>query len=109
MDEHPHPGCDGRELDSVEPSRTGTVWSYTDARYQPPLPYVVPGDEHEPFAIAAVELASEGLVVMGQVVRGVSVDDLAVGDSVELVLDTLFTEGDTEHVVWKWRPSEASR
>jgi uncharacterized OB-fold protein len=105
----PNPGCDGSELDSVELSRTGTVWSYTDARYQPPPPYVVPGDKHKPFAIAAVELASEGLVVMGQVAPGVSVDDLAVGDSVELVLDTLFTEGDTEHVVWKWRPIEASR
>jgi hypothetical protein len=45
-------------------------------------------------------------VVMGQVVPGVSVDDLSVGDEVELVVDTLYTDGEsgTEHLVWKWRP-----
>jgi uncharacterized OB-fold protein len=105
----PNPDCHGSDLGRVELSRTGTVWSYTDARYQPPPPYIVPGDEHEPFAIAAVELADEGLVVMGQVVPGVSVDDLAVGDEVEVVHDTLFAEDDTVHMVWKWRPTGTSK
>ena len=100
----PNPACTGVEFDEVRLSRVGTVWSYTDARYQPPPPYVVPTDEHVPFCIAAVELAAEGLVVMGQVVAGVTVDDLRVGQPMELVVDTLFTEGDTEHVIWKWKP-----
>ena len=85
-------------------SRRGTIWSYTDARYQPPPPYVVPTDEHVPFAIVAVELAQEGLVVMGQVVAGVSVDDLTVGQEVELVVDVLFADEDTDHLIWKWQP-----
>ena len=34
----------------------------------------------------------------------VTVDDLRVGQPMELVVDTLFTEGDTEHLIWKWKP-----
>jgi uncharacterized OB-fold protein len=102
-----NPDCDGTAFDSVELSRRGTIWSYTDARYQPPPPYVA-ADPYVPFCLAAVELAAEKLVVMGQVVAGVSVDDLHVGDEVELVLDTLYTEDDTDHMVWKWRPLAAA-
>ena len=49
-------------------------------------------DPYVPFCLAAVELAAEKLVVMGQVVPGVTVDDLTVGDEVELVIDTLYSE-----------------
>ena len=100
----PNPACVSVEMEVVPLSRHGKVWSYTDARYQPPPPYVVPTDEHVPFAIAAVELAEEGLVVMGQVVAGVSVDDLRVGQEVELVVDVLFSDDDTDHLIWKWKP-----
>ena len=61
-----------------------------------------------PFALAAVELAAEKMVVLGQVVPGVSVDDLSVGDEVELVLDTLYEDDDHEYLVWKWRPRPGS-
>ena len=103
----PNPACVGTEFDEVPLSRRGTIWSYTDARYQPPSPYVVPTPEHVPFAIAAVELATEGIVVMGQVVAGVSVDDLTVGQEVELVVDVLFSDDDTDHLIWKWKPVDA--
>ena len=56
----------------------GTVWSYTDAQYQPPPPYIPATDPFEPFALAAVELP-EGLVVLGQVAEGYGVGDLRVG------------------------------
>ena len=102
----PNPSCSSTEFETVELSRTGRVWSYTDARYQPPPPYVA-ADPYVPFAIAAVELAAEKMVVMGQVVPGVGVDDLTVGTEVELVLDTLFEDDDHEYVVWKWRPTGA--
>ena len=74
-----NPECQGTEFAETELSRTGKVWSYTDACYQPPKPYES-ADPYVPFAIAAVELAAEQMVVMGQVVPGVGVDDLAVGD-----------------------------
>src|SRR5580698_201942 len=89
-----NPDCEGQEFDTVELSRTGKIWSYTDARYQPPPPYM-PADPYVPFCLAAVELAAEKLVVMGQVVHGVTVDDLKVGDEMELVIDTLYQEDDT--------------
>jgi hypothetical protein len=39
------------------------------------------------------------------VVPEVAVDDLAVGDEVELVLDTLYEDDDNRYLVWKWRPT----
>lgn len=97
------PRCEGAEFESVELSRRGRIWSYTDAQYQPPAPYVA-ADPYTPFTLAAVELAEEKMVVMGQMVPGVTVDDLHVGDEVELVLGTLYEDDDHEYVVWQWRP-----
>jgi uncharacterized OB-fold protein len=98
-----NPDCDSTSFETVELSRRGRIWSYTDARYQPPAPYVA-ADPYEPFCLAAVELATEKLVVMGQLVGGVTVDDLRVGDEVELVVDTLYRADDCDYLVWKWRP-----
>jgi uncharacterized OB-fold protein len=44
------------------------------------------------------------MVVLGQVVAGVDPKDLKVGMAVELVLETLFADKDTDHLVWKWKP-----
>ncbi len=98
-----NPECAGTEFEETELSRTGTVWSYTDACYQPPDPYRA-ADPYVPFAIAAVELAAEQMVVMGQVDGSVGVDGLHIGQEVELVLDTLYEDDEHEYMVWKWRP-----
>lgn len=100
----PNPGCDADELEARPLPRRGRLWSYTDARYPPPPPYIVPDTGHEPFCIAAVEIPEARIVVLGQVVAGVSVDDLRVGDEMEVTVDALFTDDDGEHLVWKWRP-----
>ena len=100
----PDPRCEGEQVAGAPLSRHGRIWSYTDARYQPPPPYIPTADPHQPFALAAVELADERMVVLGQVVDGVTVDDLKVGQPVELVVDVLYRDDDGEHVVWKWRP-----
>ena len=98
-----NPGCDGEEFEAAELSRRGTVWSYTDAQYQPPAPYVAPTDPFEPFALAAVELP-EGLVVLGQVAQGYGVADLRVGAEVELVVETLYADETGERLIWRWKP-----
>src|SRR3546814_5532240 len=85
----------------MELSRTGKVWSYTDAQYQPPSPYIVAGDSYEPFALAAVELADEQLVVLGQVAQGYGVDDLEIGISVELVVEPLYELNGVPHVIYR--------
>lgn len=98
-----NPECWSTDLDRYELARTGTVWSYTDARYQPPPPFVA-ADPYEPFAIAAVELDGDQLVVLGQVADGFGLDDLAVGTPVELVVETLFNDGDNDRLIWRWKP-----
>lgn len=100
----PNPRCAGTEFAEHRLASTGTVWSYTDARYQPPPPYVPTSDPYEPFAIAAVELDADEIVVLGQVAAGYGVTDLHVGKRVELVVETLFDD----QVIWKWRPVPSS-
>ena len=98
-----NPACRGREFEDVELSRTGKVWSYTDAQYQPPPPYIAASDPYEPFALAAVELAQEGIVVLGQLASGTTVDDVQVGTDVELVVEPLYElDGDT-HLIYRWK------
>lgn len=99
-----NPGCDGTELDDVELSARGTLWSFTDNRYAPPPPYPA-GEPFEPYGVAAVELDEERMVVLGQLARGTDVSGLAVGDHMELVVEPLFEDAEAVHTVWKWRPT----
>ena len=98
-----NPQCGGEEFVDAELSRRGRVWSYTDAQYQPPPPYVAVTDPYEPFALAAVELP-EGIVVLGQVASGYGVADLAVGKEVELVVEPLHTDDAGVRTIWRWKP-----
>jgi uncharacterized protein len=95
-----NPRCTSTDLDPAPLARRGRVWSYTDARYQPPPPYVPRTDPHEPFALAAVELEGEALVVLGQVADGYGIDDLRIGTPVELVVEPL----DESSLIWRWKP-----
>lgn len=87
----PNPACDGDELGQVPLSRRGTLWSYTENQYAPPPPYPSP-DPFEPFAVAAVELATEGIIVLGKVVEGTLAADLKVGMEMELATMPLYTD-----------------
>ena len=100
----PNPSCSSREFASVALSRTGKVWSYTDAHYEPPPPFVPTTSPFEPFAIVAVELEAEQMIILGQVASGFGPRDLTVGGSVELVLEPLEVREEVEYLVWKWRP-----
>ena len=105
-----NPGCAGEAFDEVPLSRRGRVWSYTDARYQPPSPYVPRTEPYEQFALAAVEREAAGLFVLGHVADGYGVGDLAVGAEVELVVEPLYTDDDgVERTTWRWRPVGVSR
>jgi uncharacterized OB-fold protein len=99
-----NPACGAAELEDVPLSTTGTLWSYTDNHYQPPAPYVSP-DPFVPYAIAAVELAEERMVVLGQVARGVATADLQVGMRMTLVAEPLYADDANEYLVWKWTPA----
>ncbi len=101
----PDPRCAAIADERTVLSAQGTIWSYTDARYQPPPPYVAPVDPYEPFVLAAVELP-EGITVLGQMAEGTTVDDVSVGDAVHLVIETLFVEDGVAHRMWRWARSE---
>lgn len=98
-----NPECDSTEFREVPLSRTGRVWSYTNACYQPPAPFVA-AEPFEPYAIAAVTLEAEQMTVLGQVVTGVAVSDLKVGMEMELVLEPLHETKEDIKVTWKWQP-----
>lgn len=99
----PNPGCSADELEQVRLSRRGTLWSYTENRYQPPPPYPQQA-QFEPFAVAAVQLADEGLIVLGKVVEGTLAADLKVGMEMELTTMALYVDDDgIEHTVYAWR------
>jgi uncharacterized OB-fold protein len=98
-----NPGCGGTEFAETELSPRGRLWSFTNNCYQPPEPYVSP-DPFVPYAVAAVELEAEKMVVLGQV-DGASVEQLEAGMQMELVLATLYEDADAEYMVWKWRPA----
>lgn len=98
-----NPGCAGTEFSEHELSPRGRLWSFTNNCYQPPEPYVSP-DPFVPYAVAAVELEAEKMVVLGQV-DGANVDQLEAGMQMELVLAPLYEDADAEYMVWKWRPA----
>ena len=82
------------------------MWSFTENHYKPPAPYMSP-DPFEPYTVAAVELAEEKMVVLGQVADGVASSDLKAGMPVELVVEQLFEDDDTSYLIWKWKPIAA--
>ncbi|MCB5165227.1 zinc ribbon domain-containing protein [Streptomyces bambusae] len=100
-----NPHCAGDELVEVPLSPRGTVWSYTDGRYRPPAPYVSdPAVPWEPYTLVAVELAAERMVVLGQAAPGVTVADLAVGMTVEVVPGVLDEDAGGVRTTWHFRP-----
>ena len=100
-----NPGCVGTTFEEVPLSPRGRLWSFTNNCYPPPDPFVPPTDPFEPYAVAAVELEDEKMVVLGQVVAGVGTDQLEAGMEMELVVETLFEDEESQHVVWKWKPA----
>ena len=69
----------------------GTLWSFTDNRYAPPPPYPAL-EPFEPYGVAAVELAEEQMIVLGQSPRGTDIGALHAGQEMELVVEPLLRD-----------------
>jgi uncharacterized protein len=94
-----NPDCNSERFEEVQLSRTGKLWSFTDASYQPPAPYVA-NEPFQPFGIAAVELDQEKMIILGQLAKGTDLADLKAGQAMELILEPL----DDGKLTWKWKP-----
>jgi uncharacterized OB-fold protein len=97
-----NPACDSTELDEVPLSARGRLWSWSNNCYAPPPPYPA-ADPFVPYAIAAVELEAEKMVVLGQV-DGVGADALEPGMEMELSVGPLYSDEEHQYLIWKWRP-----
>ncbi len=97
-----NPRCGSESLESCKLSSRGRIWSYTNACYQPPPPYIA-AEDYTPFVLAAVELENEKMCVLGQMVHGTTVNDLKVGMDVILVRETLYEKDGTSFLTWKWQ------
>ncbi|WP_274562625.1 Zn-ribbon domain-containing OB-fold protein [Streptomyces spiramyceticus] len=104
-----NPACQGGEPAEVPLSKRGRVWSYTDSRYRPPAPYMSdPAVAWVPYTLVAVELAAEGIVVLGQAAPGLTTADLVVGMEVEVVPGVLHEDAETAWTTWHWQPVPAA-
>ena len=89
----------------LRPLAVGERFGPTENHYAPPPPYIA-AEPFEPYALAAVELEQEGLVILGQVAKGVSVTELSIGMEVEVDLQVLYRDDDgVDHWVWTWAPA----
>ena len=109
----PNPHCASDVLEPTPLSRRGKVWSYTENQYAPPKPFRAP-DPFEPYALAAVELDAEGLVMLGQVAKGVLAADLKVGMDMQVEIGTLYSDTDddgnvVDHLVYMWAPATPAK
>ena len=58
----------------------------------------------QPAVQVAVELADEGIIVLGKVIEGTLAADLQVGMEMELATMTLYTDSEgVERIVHAWR------
>jgi len=101
-----NPGCTSTSFEEAKLSNRGTLWSFTQNHYKPPPPYIGPErDDFEPYTVAAVELADEKMVVLGQMAAEVPFESLRAGMPVELVIEPLYEQDGAEYLTWKWKPS----
>ena len=96
-----NPRCESMELEPVPLSRRGRIWSYAINHYAAPPPALSP-EPFEPYAVAAVELNEERMVVLGQVAHGTDEALLQVGRTMEIVVEPIIPGSDEQ--VWKWKP-----
>ena len=100
----PNPSCDSDVLAPTPLSRFGTVWSYTENHYAPPPPYRA-AEPFEPYALVAVQLETEGIIVLGQAPKGILAADLKVGMRMQLETDVLYRDDGVDYMVYMWAPA----
>jgi uncharacterized OB-fold protein len=92
-----NPDCGSQEVEEIQLSKRGKLYSYTIQYYQPPKPFVSVSP-YVPLGIGLVEFP-EGVRICGQMVDCNPELDLKLNLDVEMVIDAL----DEKVVAWKFR------
>jgi uncharacterized OB-fold protein len=96
-----NPRCDSTSHPPTPLSRRGRVWSFVVNHYAAPPP-ALSSDPFEPYAVAAVSLDDEHMVVLGRVADGTDLSALRVGQMMEVAVEPIIAGAD--ELVWKWKP-----
>lgn len=90
-------GDSGKQLEIVELSPTGTLWSFTRQDFQPKTPYDGPAD-FVPFLLGYIELPGQ-TIVEAHIVE-TTLEELELGMPMELVI----TQFDETRSIFAFRP-----
>lgn len=95
------------DIESIELSTEGTLYTYTTQEFAPPLPYKGDRDPKlfQPYVVGFVELP-EGVLVETLIV-GANAAELRIGQSLVSTTTTLETADGPSLVTFAFRPAEA--
>ena len=93
------------DIEAIELSTEGTLYTYTTQEFPPPLPYKGNRDPKafQPYVVGFVELA-EGVLVESLIV-GATADQLKIGQRLVSTTSTLETEDGKSLVTFAFRPA----
>lgn len=94
-----NPDCVKPNMQDCDFGGRGVLWSYAVADFPPPPPHKY-DEPFTPYAMGVVDLEC-GLRLIGQMVD--KPDCVSVGATVELLIDTLYHEGDSAFTTWKFK------
>ena len=96
----PNPDCARvrEDMEEIQLSKKGTLWTYSFQIYAPPLPFK--REPFEPFAIGMVDFP-EGLRMLGIITR---MENLRLGMPVETTVGKLYEDEENEYITWMWSP-----
>ena len=95
-----NPACEKKRenMEVVNLSNTGQIWTFTTQIYAPPAPFKK--EPFSPYGIAMVDLP-EGLRVLGILTTN---ENLKLGMKVEMTVGRLYEDEENEYITWMWRP-----
>ncbi len=95
-----NPDCEKvrENVELIELSKEGTLYSYSYQLYQPPAPFRM--EPFKPYAIGMVDFP-EGIRMWGIITR---MENLKIGMKVETTVGTLYEDEGKEYLTWMWNP-----
>lgn len=96
------------DIEAIELSTEGTLYTYTTQEFAPPLPYKGNRDPKtfKPYVVGFVELPEH--VLVETLIVGASADQLRIGQRLESTTTTLDTDDGTSLTTFAFRPAEQS-